>query len=130
MNNKVIVYDWQELVDFLKEEELDSNRLLLITDDLLKAAAAWPYIWKEPPEDLESDNVWEGLKYDIEDWVSLSGFENVAKFKRMIPKMITLNVIYPDGTLPKDIELLILKRIDKQFGTNLEKFSKENSKEE
>jgi len=102
---------FEKLLKELKEQNLDIERLHLLSDDLMLAAISWQYVDKEINNKLETNDIWDCVKFDLLQWSELSGFINDKQLRKIFPRLKALKFIYPDGSMPDDVRALVRNKI-------------------
>lgn len=110
--------DWEKALKRIKTVEFDRGRLFLITHDMLKLIVSWSSVPRGYRADVkdtgESESAWGMVHYDVEDWVRLSGVGMDTYKLHMIVR--DLGMVYPDGTVPKEVKEYIDAEVDAMLG--------------
>lgn len=102
--------DFDVEVERLKELGVTARQLILIDDTLLRAAVAWPNVSREFLSDIDGADVWDLVSFDPFEWMSLAGLPSKV-FRSVFLRCKRLNLIFPDGEIPREVVALANKRV-------------------
>lgn len=110
---------FEDVLEEMKGLEFDKSLLLVLDDDMVKMIAAWPvarriYI-KRPLPDPDLPEIWGNVGFFMSNWTALA---NVSESNgwRVWKTIVTHGMIYPDGTLPKEVSEYLITRVDVFMG--------------
>ena len=104
-----------ELLAEEKQKPLKPERLRLVDDELTLVAAAWPYVKRNFEQEGDSFDPWDYVEFSQEEWAMLAGVEHDSRFKKTTKRLITLDLVYSDGSVPKDMGFLLAADVKKRF---------------
>jgi len=111
---------YEELLAELKKTEWGFERLALIDEEMLAAAIAWRFVEKTVSKKAKVERAWDAVKYNEEEWADLSQL-SVSRLKKAVKRLVQLNLIFPDGSLPKEVKAFAAAKATEHMGVKVKK---------
>lgn len=117
---------YEKLLKKYKLEDCVFKRLVLLDDEMMKIAIAWPHINRmfvkstntSTPYDV--DFLWSFIIFSYEELSELTMIEN-PRLKKAFRRLVRLKMIFPDGTISKQVEAYIKTELSKKMGIQIAK---------
>jgi hypothetical protein len=102
----------KELIDKAYEKTKkakEKRRILLINMDAAskKLLVAWDLVTRTYGE-MEGDNMWDGVKWDSEEWCTLAGIPYMDMSQEYCDRLVNCGLIFPDGRVHFHIEKYLM----------------------
>lgn len=109
---------YRKLLAKLKDANWGIGRLALMDEEMVRVIVAWPHAKRTIAKDSSvpsAKSAWDFVSADMIDLADLSQMQS-SRLKKVLHRLRRLKLIFPDGTVPDEVDMFVRAEVAKKIG--------------